>query len=84
MNINGETMIFKNDKGYYTTISNKNADGSYENMLISVNLTNGIEVPNKTKINVKNGFLGFYKTKDGLPKVKMVISEIEKPLNLPF
>lgn len=81
MNISGETMIFKNDRGYSTTISNKKEDGSYENMFIPVNFRKGIELPNKTKINVINGFLSFYKTKDGLAKVKMVITEFEQEDN---
>jgi len=78
MNISGETMIFKNDRGYSTTISNKKEDGSYENMFIPVNFRKGIELLNKTKINVINGFLSFYKTKDGLAKVKMVITDFEQ------
>lgn len=81
MKISGETMIFKNDRGYSTTISNKKEDGSYENMFIPVNFKKGIEVPNKTKINVINGFLSFYKTKDGLAKVKMVITDFEQKQN---
>ena len=81
MKISGETMIFKNDRGYSTTISNKKEDGSYENMFIPVNFKKGIEVPNKTKINVINGFLSFYKTKDGLAKVKMVITDFEQNQN---
>lgn len=78
MKITGQTIIFKNDRGYSTTISNKKEDGTYENMFIPVNFKRGIEVPNKTKINVINGFLSFYKTKDGLPKVKMVIMDFEQ------
>ena len=81
MEIKGKTMIFKNDRGYSTTISNKKEDGSYENMFIPVNFKKGIEVPNKTKIDVKNGFLSFFKTKDGLAKVKMVIMEFDTEEN---
>lgn len=74
MKISGETMIFKNDKGYYeTSISNKKEDGTYENMYVSVNFKKGIEVENKTKINILDGFLSFYKNKEGLPKIKLVI-----------
>lgn len=29
MQVTGETMIFKNDKGYSTTISKKNEDGKH-------------------------------------------------------
>ena len=75
--ITGETMIFSNDKGYSTTVSNKKEDGSYDNMFISVNFRKGITVENKTKINITDGFLSFYKTKDGLAKPKIVIMEFE-------
>ncbi len=78
MKITGETMIFKNDKGNYSTsVSNKREDGSYENMFISVNFKKGVEVENKTKINITNAFLSFYKTKDGLAKPKIVVMEFE-------
>lgn len=78
MKISGETMIFSNDKGFSTTISNKKEDGTYENMFIPVNFRKDISVPNKTKINVLDGFLSFYKTKDGLPKIKAVIMNFEQ------
>ncbi len=77
MKITGETMIFKNDKGYSTSISSKKEDGSYENMFIAVNFKKGVEVENKTKINITDGFLSFYKTKDGLAKPKIVVMEYE-------
>lgn len=79
--ISGEMMIFANDKGYSTTISNKKEDGTYDNMFISVNFRKGVSVANKTKINVINGFLSFYKTKDGLAKVKIVIMDFENTNN---
>lgn len=65
-NFTGETMIFRNDKGFYsTTISNtkKNQDGttSYDNAYINVNFKKGVDIPNKTKINVTNGWLTFDK-----------------------
>ena len=56
MKVSGETMIFTNDKGYSTTISNKKEDGTYENMFIAVNFRKGVSVDNKTKINITNGF----------------------------
>jgi hypothetical protein len=77
MNISGKTRIFKNEKGLYTTISNKKDDGTYENMYISVNFKKGIELENNTEINITKAFLSFYKTKDGLPKMKFVVMEFE-------
>jgi len=75
MKVTEETMIFKNDIGYSTSISRKKEDGTYENMFIPVNFKKGVEVENKTKINITNGFLSFYKTKEGLAKIKLVVMD---------
>jgi hypothetical protein len=75
MNITGKTMIFKSQYGYSTTISKKNQDGEYERMYVSVQLPKNIELENKTVIEITNGFLSFYNTKDGLPKIKIIIRE---------
>lgn len=94
MKITGETMIFKNDIGYSTSISNKKEDGTYENMSISVNFRKGVELENKTKINITDGFLSFYKTKNDEKRLKLVVMEFEtneipfketdEDLDLPF
>lgn len=76
---NSETMIFKNKTGYSTTISTKNEKGEYENMFIPVQLPKGITLENKTKINISKGFLSFFKTKDNIEVVKLVIMEF-KPI----
>ena len=56
MQIRGETMIFANEKGgYSTTVSNKNQDGTYDNMYIAVNFKKGIALENQTKIDITNG-----------------------------
>ena len=75
MNISGKTMIFKSEYGYSTTISKKNQDGEYEKMYLSVQLPKGIELENKSFIDITKGFLSFYNTKDGLPKIKIVVME---------
>lgn len=75
MNITGKTMIFKSQYGYSTTISKKNQDGEYERMYVSVQLPKNIELENKAMIEITNGFLSFYNTKDGLPKIKIVVIE---------
>lgn len=87
MNIFGRTMIFKNDYGYSLSISDKKQDGTYEKTYLSVQLPKGVELENKTMIDVKRGFLGRYKTKEGLPKIKVVIQEydvIKEEDELPF
>lgn len=81
MKVIGEVTIFKNEQGNYSTsISNKKEDGTYENMYISVQFKKGVVIPNKTKIDVDNGFLSFFKTKEGMPKVKLVITEFTSEL----
>lgn len=75
MNITGETLIFKNNFGYSTSISRKNQNGEYEKMYLSVQLPKGVELENKTKINITKGFLSFYKNKQGLPQIKVVVME---------
>lgn len=78
MQIRGETMIFANEKdGYSTTVSKKNQDGTYDNMYIAVNFKKGVVIENKTKIDITNGFLSFYKTREGLPRLKIVVMEFE-------
>ena len=75
MNIIGETLIFRNEFGYSTSISRKNQNGEYEKMYLSVQLPKGVELENKTKINITKGFLSFYKNKQGLPQIKVVVME---------
>lgn len=71
----GDTMIFKSEYGYTTTISNKNINGEYEKMYIQVQFPKGIELENKTKIKIVSSFLSFYKAKDGMPKLKLVVQD---------
>lgn len=78
----GETMIFKSDKGFYSTsLSTKQADGSYKNKYINVGFKKGVNIPNKTKINIKNGWLtfDFYTNKEGKEEsvFKIFVSEYE-------
>lgn len=75
MNILGKTMIFRNDYGYSCAISKKNQNGEYEKIYLQVQMPKGIELENKTMVEITNGFLSFYNTKDGLPKLKIVVLE---------
>lgn len=77
MNITGKIMIFKSEYGYSTAISNKNQEGQYDKMYVSVQLPKGVELENKTMIDITKGFISFYKTKEGLPKLKLVILDFE-------
>ena len=81
MNISGIMRIFKSEyegkPNYSTTISKKDQFGNYENMYITVQLPKDVELENKTRIDVTRGFISFYKTKQGLPKVKAVVQEFK-------
>lgn len=78
-------MVFRRDTEYGTFysigISKKNIDGNYENSYIDVRFKKGIEIENKTRINILNSFLSFYlKTdSDGYNNTKyyIVINEFE-------
>jgi hypothetical protein len=63
---------------YSTTLSNKKQDGSYENMYIDVQIPKNAVINNGDEVTIQKGFISFYKTKDGLPKVKIVILEVEQ------
>ena len=75
LNINGKVIIYKNDYGYSTSISNKKQDGTYERMYVSLQLPKNVELENKTMIEITKGFIAFYKTKEGLSKIKIVVME---------
>lgn len=65
MQISGEMMVFQNGhdspKGkwysYATTISKKREDGSYARARLDVMFRKDVVVENKSRINVKDGFL---------------------------
>lgn len=87
MQVIGKIMIFRkeyNGKNVYSTnISNKDINGEYTNMYISVQLPKGIELENKTNIEITKGFLSFYSAKDGSQKLKLVIMDFENNTNSP-
>lgn len=80
MDVTGKTRIFKNEYGgntyYSTSISNKNADGTYDKMYLSVQFKKGMET--EGDIEITRGFLSFFKDKNGMCKVKIVIMEYNK------
>ena len=87
MNIQGTVRIYKGEyegrPTYSTTISKKDQYGNYENMYISVQLPKDTVLENNSRINVTKGFLSFYKTKQGLSKLKAVIQEFEEETQKP-
>ena len=89
MRVNGETMIFRNahesrDGTWYTYatgVSSKRQDGSYVNGYLDVRFRKGVEVENKTKIDIKDGFLTVreFKTNGGdtAKKIELMVLEFE-------
>lgn len=65
MQVSGDAIIFRNDHDspngkwytYATGVSNKRQDGSYVNAYLDVRFRKGVVLENKSKINIKNGFL---------------------------
>ena len=80
MRITGDNiMVFKNEKGQYSTsISNKLLDGTYQNVYIQVQFKKGVELENKTRINIKDSFLSFFKTQEGNVVYKIVVLDFEQ------
>lgn len=67
MNItSNNTMIFrKEDNGkthYRAGLSTKKQDNSYDKAYIDVRMPRGVELADRTKINITKGFLSFYYT----------------------
>lgn len=81
MDILGKTKIYRKDFDgkpvYSTSIGRKNQDGKYENMYVQVQLPKDVELQDKTDINITKGFISWYPTKEGLPKIKFIVMEFE-------
>lgn len=81
MNILGKAIIYAKDFGgkiaYSTRISQKNINGEWENMYIQVQMPKATSIADKTSIIIKNGFISFYRTNDGLPKMKFVVLQYD-------
>ena len=75
---------------YSTSLSKKQIDGSFDRGYIGVQFKKGVVIPNKAEIDIKNGWLTFYK-KDNQTVPIIFVSEYELPQgeqeedsNLPF
>lgn len=68
IDVRGEIRILKDDRGVYkTTLVNKEFDDNGDEvknfMQIIVGFRKGIELKNKSKIEITNGFMSFFKVK---------------------
>lgn len=76
----GKTMVFRkdfNDRAFYsTTIGKKKQDGTYDNGYINLQFKKGVEMGDRTTIDIKNGWLTFY-LKEKTPVWQIFVSEFE-------
>lgn len=81
LQIAGTTRIFTKEVNgktlYSTSISSKKQDGTYDRMYISVQLPRDRAVQNNTDIMILEGFMSFYKNKDGLALPKLVVMKYQ-------
>ena len=64
MSVKGPAMIFRHDyngKAFYKMSKPKMRDGEWMHGDISVYFKKGVEVQDKTKINIRSGWLDYYK-----------------------
>jgi len=78
-------MVFKQEfqgKTLYSIgLSKKEQDGKYVNGYKMVRFKKGVELENRTKININKAFLDFYITKDNKTMDYIFITEFEKTNN---
>lgn len=80
MKVTGKATIFakdfENGRSYSLSISKKNPDGTYDKtkLYMNVGFKKDVVLENKTKIEILDGFLTFYKNKNGLalPKIQVM------------
>ena len=81
LQIAGTTRIFSKEVNgrtlYSTSISSKKQDGTYDRMYISVQLPRDMAVQNNTDIMILEGFISFYKNKNGLALPKLVVMKYQ-------
>lgn len=62
---NKDELVFRKDyngkPSYSLGLSKKSKEGNYINGYIKVNFRKGVDLNNKSKIKIKNGWLDFYK-----------------------
>jgi len=64
-----EEMVFRRDTEQYGTfytlgMSKRNQDGSYTNGYMDIRFRQGVDIPNRSKIMIKDSFLSFRIDKD--------------------
>lgn len=79
--ITGETFVNAFDsqygKRYSISLSKKNSDGTWENGYISAQFKKGVDLASSTKIDIKNAWLTFYKSKENKYVPYVFINDFE-------
>lgn len=74
-------MIFRKDNEFGTfyqiSLSKKDRNGQYINGYMNVRFKKGVNVPNKTKIVIKNAFIDFYLDKNNKTVPYIMILDYE-------
>lgn len=78
----GKTRIWRKDyengPSYSGSLSHKKYQSEeWENAFIKVQFRKDVEVPNRTQIDIKRGFLDFYIGKDGKPVMFIRVLEFD-------
>ena len=75
-----ETIFKKeiNGRAFYSiALSKKDKDGNFVNGYMKVDLRKGADIPNKSRIKIKNAWLSFYKDEDNKTMPTLFIDEFE-------
>lgn len=80
-NVTGTTKIFAHEnngrKNYSTALSKKQQDGTWDYGYINVQFRKGVDISDRQRIEIKNGWLTFYKTRDGKTVPYIFVNEFE-------
>lgn len=88
MDVTGQATIFRNEHDgangtwytYSTGVSNKRQDGSYVNAYLDVRFRKNVVVENRTRIDIKKGFLTvreFEFNGEKRKKIELMVMEFE-------
>lgn len=77
----GEVMVFAREHNgrifYNIGLSKKKQDGEYLNGYMTASFRKGVEIPDRTKIDIKKAWLDFYINKDKQTVIGIFVSEFE-------
>lgn len=82
MNIQGETIVWENKKGYSISVGERfvnpeTDEEEWDNHFIPVSFKKGVKVNHGDRIDVKDGFITFFRTREGEGVTKLVILDFE-------